>query len=132
MVMFSVPVASMYKFGDDCVTLGLTTSNANVYVMLGWRIASWAKVRINAPLVQCPALAVTPSANKSSPSVPASIKLTGFVAMIEPGSPEIVTLVPFAASNCLSQTRVTVNLLVAPATGVLCPIRFVVNSALIT
>ena len=69
---------------------------------------------------------VDPSEKIVSPSLPASRRVTGFET-VAPESPEIVTFEFAAAVRSVSETRVTVIVLVAPATGLLCPMAFVVN-----
>ena len=56
------------------------------------------------------------------------MSVIGLVAMA-PDSPEIVTTELLEEYKFTSHTNVTVNLFVAPATGVLCPIDLVVKLA---
>ena len=66
-----------------------------------------------------------------SPSFPASRRLTEADAEA-PERPEMVTAEFAAAVSAVSDTKVTVIVLVAPGTGVLCPMALVVKLAALT
>jgi hypothetical protein len=67
-----------------------------------------------------------PSEKIVSPSSPASTSVTGLDATT-PVSPDTVTAEPSAAASAVSETRVTVIVLLAPATGLLWPMALVVK-----
>jgi hypothetical protein len=69
---------------------------------------------------------VVPSEKIVSPLSPASSNETGLVATA-PLSPDTVTTEPPVASNAVSDTRVTVIVLLAPAAGLLWPMDLVVK-----
>ena len=67
-----------------------------------------------------------PSEKIVSPSSPASTKVTGLDATA-PVSPDTVTTELSVAAKAVSDTRVTVMVLLAPATGLLWPMALVVK-----
>jgi len=63
-----------------------------------------------------------PSENSVSPSLPASTRIMGLVA-VALDNPEIVTAELFKAAKFASATRVTVIVFVPPARGLLWPVK---------
>ena len=120
------PDASMLTAGAVCAESGFVTTKLNVYVVPAATVCPVCTVSVRVPELNAPLDCVVPSENSNSPSSPASSSVTGLVATA-PVRLDIVMTDGWADVKFVFVTIVTVNVLAAPAAGVLCPIALVVK-----
>jgi hypothetical protein len=124
--MVAVPDAAMFIVGDAVALAGFVIWNLNVYGVDATTLSPLCTVSVKVPELHAPVPWVVPSEKIVSPPFPASISVTGLDAT-PPMSPDTVTVEPSAAASAVSDTRVTVIVLLAPATGLLWPMALVVK-----
>jgi hypothetical protein len=120
------PDAAMLMAGDDWAVPGFVIWNRNVYVVDATKVPPPFTVSVKVPELHAPFPWVVPSEKIVSPSSPASTNVMGLVATA-PLSPDTVTTEPPVASKAVSDTRVTVIVLLDPAAGLLWPMDLVVK-----